>query len=271
LWASVSPPTAFLYVGRPGWAGAGFAVLLAWVILCLTAGFSARLYSLLVMTLVFLIYSALPILFALVRRPPYSLRNCNDLRWYISSLVAWLLLLEFIHLSSDRTLGIHAYVIPTNSMENTLYAGDHILADTRAYDRTGPARGDLVVHLSPRDRRTTYVKRVAGLPGDTVELKFKLLYVNGELVNPTRSVTYRDPKRIFPAEMSPRDNFGPTVLGPGEYFVLGDNRDNSHDSRFWGSVPRELIIGQAKLVYLSREGLVIRLERIGLRLDQDER
>ena len=122
-------------------------------------------------------------------------------------------------------------------MANTLLPGDYILVNTRAYDQSGPQRSDVVVFLSPQDRKTTMIKRVVGLPGDTLTMKYKLLYLNGKMTNPPRTATYTDPDRIFPAEMSPRDNFAPVILGADEYFMLGDSRDVSRDSRFWGAVP----------------------------------
>lgn len=276
LWALVSPPTAFLYVGRPGWAGAGFAGVFVWIIFCLVADFEARIYSLVILFIVGLIYAALPVIMALFqRRHGYTRRTYNNFQWYMCSLVAVLFLFVLINLTSARIIGIGVYGIPTDSMENTLYPGDYILADMRAYDRAEPQRGDVVIHAHPKHPSAEdQVKRIAALPGDTIQIKYKLLYVNSRLINPPRSATYQDPNRIFPAEMSSRDNLGPFVLPPGMYFVLGDNRDNSLDSRLWGQgpgkpacVPRGSIKGRAILIVYSIEGLVTRLERIGQRLD----
>jgi len=267
LWALVSPPTAFLYAGKSGWAGAGFLGLAGWIIFCLAAGFVARVYGTLVVFSIGLVYSTLPVLFALMYRREYRKRSFNSLRWYLGSAVAWLLCLVFIQLTSERTLGLATYSIRAGSMEDTLLPGDYVLADTRAYDRVTPRRGDIVFMRFPKRGNIIYTKRIAGLPGDSIQMKYKLLYVNGKLTSPPRTATYQDPDRIFPSNLSPRDNYGPEIVPPGHYFALGDNRDNSFDSRFWGTVPHNLIMGRAMMVIYSREGLVTRLERLGLRLD----
>jgi len=267
LWALVSPPTAFLYTGKSGWAGAGFLGLVAWIVFCLAAGFIARIYGTLVVLLIGLVYSALPVLFALMHRRVYRKRPFNSLKWYLGSAVAWLLCLLFIQLTMERTIGLGTFEIKAGSMENTLLAGDYVLADMRAYDRVTPQRGDVVLVRFVQRGNTLYTKRVAGVPGDTIQLKYKLLYVNGKLTSPPRTATYQDPDRIFPSHLSPRDNYGPTVVPAGQYFTLGDNRDNSFDSRFGGFVPRNMIMGRAMMVIFSREGLVTRLERLGMRLD----
>lgn len=267
LWALVSPPTAFLYVGLAGWAYAGYILTGVWLVFCLTAGFETRVYGLLAMSGLLLFYSTIPVLVALARKRHYRVRKCNHVRWYLTTLVISLLGAVFMHLTHERIIGLTSHTIASSSMANTLLPGDYILIDTRAYDRDAPQHDDLVVFLSPRDHKTVMVKRVVGLPGDTVKMQYKLLYINGKMTNPPRTATYTDPDRIFPAEMSPRDNFGPVILKSHEYFMLGDSRDISRDSRFWGPVPRKMIKGQAKIVYYSREGLVTRLERIWLRLD----
>jgi len=267
LWALVSPPTAYVYIGRPRWASIGFGMIFVWIVFCLAAGFDARVAGLAVVGLFGLIYSALPVIFALADHKRRITHGPNHVQWYAVSLFAWLLLSAFIWLTSDRTIGLGIYKIPSGSMENTLVPGDYVLADLRAYDRNPPDRGDIVVHADPRRDNLTLIRRIAGLPGDTIQLKYKLLYVNGALINPPRTATYLDPKRIFPAEMSPRDNYGPAVVPPGNYFALGDNRDTAYDSRFWGFVPRRMVKGKIKLVCFSFWGLSLRPERLGLRVE----
>lgn len=268
LWSLISPPTAFLYVGLPGWAYAGYLGTVVWVVFCLATGFEARVSGLLAMLCLLLAYSTIPVLVALARRHHYQLRSYNNLRRYLITLAVSLFAMTFIMLASERITGLDNYIADNASMARTLLPGDYILVDSRAYDRSAPQRHDLVVFVSPDNPRSIKVKRVVGLPGDTLRMKYKLLYLNGKMVNTARTATYTDSDRIFPAEMSPRDNFGPVVVPQGEYFVLGDSRDDARDSRYWGPVPREMIKGQAKIVYYSREGLITRLERIWLRLDR---
>ena len=175
------------------------------------------------------------------------------------------------------TTMVQAYVIPTASMEGNLRVGDHLLVDRVAYADPGPfkhllpyhdvARGDIVVFRYPEDIRQTYVKRVIGLPGDRLHLADKQVIRNGRrLLEPyTRhSATDRDPYRDdFPTApdgyTTPRgrDMFahhlrdGEVVVPPGFLFVMGDNRENSADSRYWGFVPREYVLGKPLVVYWS--------------------
>ena len=175
------------------------------------------------------------------------------------------------------TTMVQAYVIPTASMEGTLRIGDHLLVDRVAYADPGPfkhllpyhdvARGDIVVFRYPEDIRQTYVKRVIGLPGDRLHLADKQVIRKGRrLVEPyTRHIaTYPDPYRDdFPtapgAYTTPRGRAmfadhvrdGEVVVPPGFLFVMGDNRENSADSRYWGFVPRETVLGKPLVVYWS--------------------
>lgn len=266
LWTLISPPTAFLYMGRAGWAVAGYALAVLWVIFCLLADFNARVNGLLAAIGILLVYSTVPVLMALAQRQSCRKTRWNHVRWYLPSLALSVLFIVFIHLTQERIVGLTGHAVRMEFMANTLLPGDYVLIDTRAYDRSEPQPGDLVIFQAPREPRRTLVMRVVGLPGDTLRIKFKLLYINGKMVNAPRTGTFRDPDRIFPENLSPRDNCGPLVIPRDHYYLLGDNRDEARDSRFWGPVPREMIRGQAKMIYYSREGLITRLERIGLRL-----
>ena len=182
-----------------------------------------------------------------------------------------------IYLFVTTTL-VQAFVIPTGSMEGTLRVGDHMLVDRVTYAQPGPlgarllpyreiVRGDIVAFTYPEDIRQTYVKRVIGLPGDRIRLDNKQVIRNGHrLTEPyTQHIAvYPDPYRDnFPlspeANTSPRgrDMFehhvfnGEVIVPPDMLFMLGDNRDNSLDSRYWGFVPRSYVVGKPLFVYWS--------------------
>ncbi len=158
-----------------------------------------------------------------------------------------------------RTFVIQAFRIPTSSMEDTLLIGDHIIANKYAYGITlpfkkekvlkfsTPKRGDVFIFRYPEDPKFMFIKRCMGLPGDTIEVKDKKLYVNG--VVPKEKYIYHKDMRMFPAEYAPRDNFGPVTVPEGHFFAMGDNRDMSSDSRFWGFLPYDYLRGKAWIVY----------------------
>jgi signal peptidase I len=182
-----------------------------------------------------------------------------------------------IYLFATTTL-VQAYVVPTGSMEGTIRVGDHMLVDRLTYAQAGsigphilpyhqPERGDIVVFLYPEDIRQTYVKRVIGLPGDRIRLDRQQVIRNGRrLTEPyvqhiaTYPDSYRDNFPLTPeADTTPRgrDMFashvlnGEVIVPPQALFVLGDNRENSEDSRYWGFVPRSYVIGKPLFVYWS--------------------
>jgi signal peptidase I len=181
--------------------------------------------------------------------------------------VAEALLVALVFAVFARTWLVQAFKIPTGSMEHNLLVGDHILVNKFVY---GPAsgrwerillpsrtirRGDVVVFKFPEDPARDFIKRCVGLPGDEVDLVDKRLRINGRpvpepYVEHTDSTTYPE-SPFVPEHYRARDNFGPFVVPPGHYFCMGDNRDNSHDSRFWGPVPEEFVKGRAVLVYWS--------------------
>ena len=198
---------------------------------------------------------------ALGRRAKYRVKRYNNIVVYILVVVLAGVL--------NTTLSVHiknnyvqAYKIPAASNEPTLFIGDHILLDRRVSARK-PTFGDLVVFEFPRDPEKDFIKRVVGIGGDTIEIRNKAVFLNGEKINESY-VVHRE-SEIIPAHIGPRDFFGPVTVPEDSYFVLGDNRDRSYDSRFWGFVKKEQIKGTVKTVYWSwdAQNASVRWERIG--------
>ncbi|OQX25567.1 MAG: signal peptidase I [Desulfobacteraceae bacterium IS3] len=160
-----------------------------------------------------------------------------------------------------RTFIIQAFKIPSGSMLETLQIGDHILVNKFIYgvklpfsNKTiipfkSPQRGDIIVFEFPEDVDKDFIKRVVGLPGDLIEIRNKEVYVNRQRVELPQAI-FKD-GHIMPAGVSPRDNYGPITVKPESFFVMGDNRDQSYDSRFWGFVNLKAVKGKAFIIYWS--------------------
>lgn len=143
-----------------------------------------------------------------------------------------------------RTFVVQTFYIPSGSMEPTLLVGDRIMAYKIFYGLNYVQRGDIIVFKFPLNPKKDFIKRVIGLPGDTVEIIDKKVYINGKkLVEPY--AVHRDNWNVG----FPRDDYGPVKVPPNSLFVLGDNRDSSEDSRYWGYVPEKNIVGRAFLIY----------------------
>ncbi|NTV52148.1 MAG: signal peptidase I [Candidatus Firestonebacteria bacterium] len=181
-------------------------------------------------------------------------KNNMVLEYVDSGMVA--IMLAFV----IRTFGVQAFKIPSASMENTLLIGDHLLVNKFIYGTripgTGkaflalrdPQRGDVIVFQYPEDPSRDFIKRCIGLPGDVIEVKAKQVYVNGRLQDEP-DVLHRDLAVLPPESGNPRDFYGPVTVPADAFFMMGDNRDFSKDSRFWGFLPRKLIKGKAWVVY----------------------
>jgi len=149
--------------------------------------------------------------------------------------------------------------VPTESMKPTILAGDHFFLDKVAFPANYPEsmqkylpartihRGDIIAFWSPEDRQLRLVKRVIGLPGETIEIRDRQVFINGNRLNEPYKV------HIDPTNYPRRDNFGPAVVPADQYFMMGDNRDNSNDSRFWGFASRSDFIGKPTFIYWSYE------------------
>jgi signal peptidase I len=185
-------------------------------------------------------------------------------REYFESIVIAVILALFI-----RTFVVQAFKIPTGSMEQNLLIGDHLLVNKFVFGPTESGlerallpvatvkRDDVIVFKYPEEPDRDFIKRVIGLPGETIEVREKKVYVNGKALDEPYA-HYLDPV-ASPSEFHEvtsfdvRDRYGPVTVPPNQFFVMGDNRDNSQDSRYWGFLPRENIKGRAVVVYWSYE------------------
>jgi signal peptidase I len=187
----------------------------------------------------------------------------STVREYFESIVVAVILALFI-----RTFVVQAFKIPTGSMEENLLIGDHLLVNKFAFGPTASAaekavlpiadikRGDVLVFKFPVEPERDFIKRVVGLPGETVEVKERKIYINGTPVDdphahyllPASSADYHEV-----TSYDVRERYGPVTVPPNHYFMMGDNRDNSQDSRYWGFLPRDLVKGKALVIYWSYE------------------
>ena len=180
-------------------------------------------------------------------------------REYFESIVIAVILALFV-----RTWAVQAFKIPTGSMENNLLIGDHLLVNKFVFGPTAGSldrallpvreirRGDIVVFKYPNEPERDFIKRVVGLPGETLELRNKKVYVNGQPLDEPY-VHFLEPASDSDevTRFDVRERYGPVRVPEGHFFVMGDNRDNSQDSRYWGFLPRGYIKGKALMIYWS--------------------
>lgn len=227
-------------------------------------------------------------------------RAKGPVRDWLEFIVTLTIMVFFI-----RTTVVEAYRIPSSSMEDTLLIGDFLMVNKFLYgirtpDWIGipfteigfdvphtrlpalkqPKRGDIIVFKYPRDPSQNYIKRCVALPGDTIEIRNKVLLINGEVFKDSPKAKYTDwricpegvkQREIYPPGAGNRDNYGPIIVPEGHYFMMGDNRDNSSDSRYWGFLPNDAILGKATIIYFSWDKYIplyrfyesIRWKRIG--------
>jgi signal peptidase I len=186
----------------------------------------------------------------------------STIREYFESIVIAVILALFI-----RTFVVQAFKIPTGSMENNLLIGDHLLVNKFTFGPTASSlerallplrtiqRGDVIVFKYPEEPARDFIKRVIGLPGDTVELRDKKVSINGTPLDepyvhfiepPGATSEFREV-----TSFDVRERYGPVTVPANQYFVMGDNRDNSQDSRYWGFLPRDYVKGRALVIYWS--------------------
>lgn len=188
-------------------------------------------------------------------KPKDKIKEKSTAQEYAEAIIIAILIAVVI-----RTFIVQAYKIPSRSMVPTLLVGDHLLVNKFVYGvkipiirKTlipvgEPKRGDIIVFEYPQDRSKDYIKRVIGVGGDKIEIRNKDIFINDKPYKDSFGV-YSDPT-VYPAVV-PRDNYGPVVVPQGSLFVMGDNRDESFDSRFWGFVEFQDLEGKALFIYWS--------------------
>ena len=186
-------------------------------------------------------------------------KNKSKVREYAEAIIIAVIIALFV-----RTFVVQAFKIPSGSMKPTLQIGDHILVNKFIYgvkipyiQKTlipirEPERGDIVVFLYPRDRSKDFIKRVIGVGGDVIEIRNKEIFLNGSPCSDIHGV--HTDNLILPSSIQPRDNMRPVKVPVGSIFVMGDNRDQSYDSRFWGFVKLKDVMGKAFIIYWSWNG-----------------
>jgi signal peptidase I len=188
----------------------------------------------------------------------------STVREYFESIVIAVILALFI-----RTFVVQAFKIPTGSMEENLLIGDHLLVNKFIFGPTETpverallpvgtiTRGNVVVFKYPEEPERDFIKRVIGLPGETVEVRDKKVYINGRSLDEPYvhflQATPADSAFHEVTSFDVRERYGPVTVPPNQYFVMGDNRDNSQDSRYWGFLPAHYVKGRALMIYWSFE------------------
>lgn len=168
---------------------------------------------------------------------------------------------------SFRHFICQAYKVPAGSNIPTILVGDYILANKYVYRFSSPERNDYIIFKFPKDEKIDYIKRIVALPHEEVEIVNKKIFINRQPVLENFIVHVDDNIKL--KKQGPRDNFGPITVPKDSYFVLGDNRDNSFDSRFFGFIDKDKIRGKAEVIYFSydAEKNAIRTERIGMKIE----
>jgi signal peptidase I len=212
----------------------------------------------------FFLYNIIDAVLVAKRAKEYQLKLYN--RWYFY-LLFWILatfVVQPIVTTSVKPNLVQAFKIPSGSMLPTIYVGDYILAKTNFFIKNNINHGDIIIFEWPKDKSKNFIMRAIALGGDEIKIVDKKVYINGSAIDEPY-VIHEDPNVYLTGDYKLRDNFGPVRVPDDSIFVLGDNRDRSNDSRFWGFVKQSSIIGRACSIYWSwdKSEMSIRWDRLG--------
>lgn len=247
LLSILGPGLGYTYVGR---IRLGLAVVVVIIFMLAGAGWSRAVLTpvaLYVAAFIGVVVAVVPPIHSAIIAAKTSDAKVEPYnRWWVYAV--WILsaqiLLEVYLVSRGTVFGFDAHRVPSASMAPTLIKGDYVIVDTWIFDEGPPEFGDLVVFRSPQHPGARFVKRIAGLPGETVEIRRDVLYRNGKPIDEAYI-------QLATRQITPMSEFAPTVVPEGSYFVLGDNRHNSSDSRFLGPIEADDILGRVELRYFS--------------------
>jgi signal peptidase I len=263
--ANLAPPLGHVYAG---WPLRGIALALVMTFISIGALLLTLrplgLTILVLWALILIIGYGVPMVDAVLvaRRSGKEYRLKPYSRWYVYLVVFAIVVIVGETIKATlRSHIVQAYRIPAASMTPTLIVGDYILTDKTVYKSRSPKRFDLVIYEFPEDRKKVFVHRVVGLPGEMIEIRGKRVFINGTELAESHAyfpVTTRE-SVVIP------DSFGPFHIPLHSYFVLGDNRNSSYDSRYWGPVGGDKVHGLVSIIYFSwdSEKSAVRWDRIG--------
>ena len=200
---------------------------------------------------------------AKIKREHYELTKYNRWYFYVGYFIIFSIFVSALVSAGVKAYLIQAYKIPGGSMIPTLLIGDHLLANKFIYKTTEPKRGDIIIFPLPEDPSREWIKRVVAVEGDTIQMINQKVYINGKYID--EPYTQHTDTLVRAGQLEPRDNFGPYLVHKGKLFVMGDNREQSFDSRFWGYVSRDTVKGKAMSLYWSWNSISthVRWDRIG--------
>ncbi|HEV7670659.1 MAG TPA: signal peptidase I [Thermoanaerobaculia bacterium] len=255
LLSLFQPGFGQIYAGRTVRGALAFVVYLASVLIFFCGVIGRSFVGLVVaMSLIAVFYIGTAVDAGLGSRSAVS-SNPIWQRWY--AVLALALLFQFgLRYALPAVQRLKTYYIPSGSMEPTLQIGDHLVAALDTYRSAPPSRNDIAIFALPDNPKIDLVERIVALPGETVELRNKVLFVNGHAVQEPWTV-HKDPNVGAANDpistLSERDQMRPVLVPPGRFFAMGDNRDSSYDSRFYGPVPLENLKGKALYLYWSKK------------------
>lgn len=263
LLSVLLPGLGHVYCGMPG---RGIVFYLGMWVLIVLVRLSGLIYSfggLLAAVAIFSAFQIFIMVEAAIKAARLKEMHLNWYnRWYVYGaailLVSGILELALPPVPQYQIAGMRSFKMPASSMHPALERGDNMMAKLRPYGKGVPKRGDVVVFYYPPDKTKDFIKRVIGLPGERIEIKDKLVFVNGQQLEDPGGVHIGS--RTLPNGASPRDNLPPTIIPDGSVFVLGDNRDYSFDSRFFGCVEIKDIHAKPLYIYWSDD-----FQRLGRR------
>jgi len=244
-------------------------------ILCFIAGLLAIYictlpippFNIIIAAIIFVgLYLFVPIDAFLIARNPENTLKINPLIGYLLIVGIWQLHSSLISPAISKIVKedfVQAYQIPSGAMIPTLLVGDHLLVDKHIYKNQAPSYGDIVVFPYPVDPKKDFIKRAVALGGDTIEIKEKQLFLNGK--KPSEPYAVHLAPNIISSNNDPRYFYGPVTVPEDSIFVMGDNHDNSHDSRYWGFVKKDSVEARVINLYWSwdKEEEKVRWDRIG--------
>jgi len=229
---------------------AGFLLTAALLFSGLFFHFTGMIFCLVILLLYF-IFILMDALIGAIKLKEIALKPYN--KWYLYLIIFLINIFAIQPLvgSSIKNNLVRAYKIPSGGMDPTIFNDDRLIANMQIFKKELPRRGDIVIFRYPLNRSKDFIKRIIGLPGETLQIFNKKVFINNRLMEEPFAI--HTDQRIIPGAEQPRDNTGPIFIPPNKLFVIGDNRDQSFDSRYWGFVDLSDLKGKALYIYWAKD------------------